>query len=113
MVTKGQLVNPMYDAFIEAGQTSGQGYSDDLNGRETSGVARFCRTVAPDGSRSSAAEAHLHPALCRPNLTLATGQLVSRVEIEDGRAIGVRLLGMPEQAECFRTVCCQYEHESQ
>ncbi len=104
MVTKGQLDNPMYDAFIEAGRTSGQGYSDDLNGREASGVARFCRTIAPDGSRSSAAEAHLHPALGRPNLTLATGQLVSRVELEDDRAIGVRLLGMRKQAGFFKFV---------
>ena len=96
MVTKGQLANPMYDAFLEAGRTSGQGCSDDLNGRHSSGVARFCRTVAPDGYRSSAAEAHLHPALSRPNLTLATGQLVTRVELEDGRAVGVRLLGMPK-----------------
>jgi choline dehydrogenase len=92
-VTKGQLANPMYDALFEAGRTSGQGFSEDLNGRESAGIARFCRTVTPDGYRASAAEAHLQPALGRPNLTLATGQLVSKVELEHGRAVGVRLTG--------------------
>ena len=104
-VTKGQLANPLYDAFIEAGRTSGQGYSDDLNGRDPSGVARFCRTISADGNRSSAAEAHLHPALARPNLTVATGQLVSRVQLEGGRAIGVQLVGNASKRLNFAKCC--------
>ena len=47
----------------------------------------------PQGTRCSAAEAHLLPALGRPNLQLAMRQEVQRVELEAGRAAGVRLAG--------------------
>ena len=39
--------------------------------------------------RASAAAAFLRPALNRPNLKLITNALVSRVEFEKGRAVGV------------------------
>lgn len=41
------------------------------------------------GRRWSAADGYLRPALGRPNLTVATGALATRVTIEDGRATGV------------------------
>ena len=90
-VTEGRLANPMFDALLEAASQSGQGRTDDPNGRQPAGIGRYCRTICSDGSRSSAAEAHLQPALGRPNLTLATGELVEKVELEGGRAVGVRL----------------------
>ena len=87
-VTKGCLDNPLYDAFFEAGITSGQGFSSDLNGYKPEGLARFDSTTK-NGRRASAAVAHLKPALSRQNLTLEVNALAQRVIIESGRAIGV------------------------
>jgi choline dehydrogenase len=41
------------------------------------------------GRRWSAADAYLRPALRRPNLTVVTGALVERVDLDGDRAIGV------------------------
>ena len=87
-VTQGQLQNPLFDALLEAGEQSGQGTSDDLNGFKPEGVARLDSTVK-NGRRSSAAVAYLRPALVRSNLRLITGALVNRILIENHRAVGV------------------------
>ena len=62
-VTKGKLNNPLFDAMFEAGQQSGQGTSEDLNGYKPEGVARLDSTTK-NGKRCSAATAHLRPAIC-------------------------------------------------
>ena len=49
-----KLENPLFDAFLEAGATSGQGRSDDLNGFKPEGLARLDSTIR-DGRRCSAA----------------------------------------------------------
>src|SRR5258706_1646069 len=41
------------------------------------------------GRRSSTARAYLHPAMARPNLTVETHALTTRVRLEGGRAVGV------------------------
>ncbi|HUS53456.1 MAG TPA: GMC family oxidoreductase N-terminal domain-containing protein [Thermohalobaculum sp.] len=87
-VTKGNFDNPLFDAFIEAGDQAGQGRSEDLNGYRPEGVARFDATKK-NGRRCSAAVAHLKPALGRPNLTLLTRAMVQRVVIEGDRATGI------------------------
>ena len=88
-VAKAKLSNPMFDAFLTAGETSGQGRSDDLNGYKPEGLARLDSTIR-DGRRCSAAVAHLKPALSRPNLDLVTHALVEQVLIDNKRAIGVK-----------------------
>ncbi len=45
-----------------------------------------------DGRRWSAADAYLHPAGARPNLTVQTDALATSVVVEGGRAAGVRYL---------------------
>lgn len=87
-VTKGKLENPLYDAFFAAGEQSGQGYSDDLNGFKPEGLARLDSTTK-NGRRSSAAVAHLKPALSRSNVTLKTRALVHRIVIENNCAKAV------------------------
>ena len=87
-VTKGAFEDPLFDAFLEAGQQAGQGYSDDLNGYQPEGVARFDATKR-DGRRCSAAVAHLRPALTRPNVTLHTRAMVQRIVISGNRASAV------------------------
>ena len=89
-VTRGDFENPLYDAFIESGKQAGQGYSDDLNGYNPEGVARFDATKR-HGRRCSAAVAHLRPALARGNVTLLTGAMVQKIETHGNRATAVHV----------------------
>ncbi|MDJ0612450.1 MAG: choline dehydrogenase [Rhizobiaceae bacterium] len=87
-VTKGSYDNPLYNAFLDAGEQAGQGRSEDLNGFQPEGVARFDATHW-NGRRSSAAVAHLRPALKRKNLTLLTRAMVQKIDISGNRATGI------------------------
>jgi choline dehydrogenase len=89
-VSKAKLENPLFDAFLEAGESAGQGVSEDLNAFQPEGVARLDSTTR-DGRRCSAAVAHLKPALSRPNLQLVTQTLVESIILDGKRARGVRL----------------------
>jgi len=75
-------------AWVEAAQQYGLPANGDFNGETTHGVGAYHLSIGRR-LRASAAAAFLHPALKRQNLTLVTGALVSRVEIEHGRATGV------------------------
>ena len=89
-VARAKLENPLFDAFLEAGGSSDQGQSQDLNGFQPEGVARLDSTIR-NGSRCSAAVAHLKPALVRSNLELITQALVECVLLDNKRARGVRI----------------------
>jgi choline dehydrogenase len=88
-VARAKLENPLFDAFLQAGESAGQGVSKDLNGYQPEGVARLDSTIR-NGRRCSAAVAHLKPALKRDNLQLVTHALVEQVLLENKRATGVR-----------------------
>ena len=90
-ITRGPRKNPLFDAFIQAGANAGYGATDDYNGQRQEGFGAFEMTVW-QGERWSAAKAYLRPALKSGNCTMARG-LVEKVEITDGRATGVRLVG--------------------
>lgn len=85
---KGDYENPLYDAFVQASEEAGQGYTDDPNGYQPEGVARLDATKR-DGRRCSAAVAHLRPALARGNVSLITRAMVERIDIAQGRAQGI------------------------
>ena len=90
-VTRGPRRNPLFQAFIESGANAGYGATDDYNGKRQEGFGAFEMTVWR-GRRWSAARAYLRPALATGRCRLVRG-LVERVEIEGGRATGVRLAG--------------------
>ncbi len=87
-VSRASLKNPLFDAFLEAGQQAGQGYTDDPSGYKPEGVTRMDSTKR-NGRRCSAASAHLKPALSRPNLWLETNAQVHRILFEGRRAVGI------------------------
>ena len=87
-VTKGSFENPLFDALEEAGRQSGQGYSEDLNGFNPEGIARFDAT-RKHGRRCSAAVAHLRPALARGNITLLTKAQVVKINMTGNSVSGV------------------------
>jgi choline dehydrogenase len=79
------------EAFVAAARSCGQEANDDFNGARQDGVG-FYQVTQQGGRRWSAADAYLHPAAERPNLTIATDALATGIEIEGGRAVGVRYL---------------------
>lgn len=80
--------NPLYDAFIQAGQQAGYALTEDYNGAQQEGFGAMQMNVRR-GRRWSTANAYLKPAMKRGNLTVYSKVLVQRVEIADGRAVGV------------------------
>ncbi len=88
-VTRGPRLNPLFNAFIKAGEQAGYPLTDDYNGAQQEGFGAMEQTVWR-GTRWSAANAYLHPALKRENLELVRG-LVNRVVIVNGRATGIEI----------------------
>ena len=76
------------DAFAEAAALEGIPRVDDFNVGDNFGSGYF-QVNQKTGVRWSAARGFLKPALGRPNLKLETGVHVTRVLIENGRAVGV------------------------
>jgi choline dehydrogenase len=87
-------------AFLAAARNCGAHANDDFNGPTQDGVGYY-QVTQKAGRRWSAADAYLNPAAGRPNLTVQTDALVTGIEIEGGRATGVRYLrrGVEELAE--------------
>jgi choline dehydrogenase len=85
--------------FVAAARALGLPANDDFNGPQQDGIGYY-QVTQKAGRRWSAADAYLHPAMARPNLTVHTDALVTGVEIEAGRATGVRYLrrGVEETA---------------
>ncbi|WP_339851313.1 choline dehydrogenase [uncultured Nisaea sp.] len=88
-VSRGPRKNPLYHAFVEAGQQAGFEMTEDYNGEKQEGFGPMEMTVY-NGRRWSAANAYLKPALKRPNLTMVSG-LARRVLFDGKRAIGIEI----------------------
>ncbi|MDX1588650.1 MAG: GMC family oxidoreductase N-terminal domain-containing protein [Oleiphilaceae bacterium] len=83
------MANPLYKAFVDAGQEAGYPATADYNGYQQEGFGPMHMTVK-NGVRCSTANAYLHPVRDRHNLTVITQALVHRVLLEEDRAVGVR-----------------------
>ncbi|HET6215199.1 MAG TPA: GMC family oxidoreductase N-terminal domain-containing protein [Micromonosporaceae bacterium] len=81
-------LNPATVAFLAACAELGMRRLGELNEDDTIGYTAVPVTQKR-GRRWSAADAYLRPAMGRPNLTVLTGALVERVEMDEGRATGV------------------------
>jgi choline dehydrogenase-like flavoprotein len=75
--------------FLAAAQESGIPRVPDYNGPEQDGASPV-QVTQRNGKRFSAADAYLRPNMKRENLATVTGAQVLGVEIENGRATGVR-----------------------
>jgi len=82
------MKNPLYRAFIKAGEQAGYGYTEDYNGYRQECFGRMDMTVR-DGVRCSTAMAYLKPAMNRPNLDIQTHALTTRVIMDGKTAVGV------------------------
>jgi choline dehydrogenase len=97
--------HPLTRAWVESARAFGLPANDDFNGAEQDGVGHY-QVTQRRGRRCSTADAYLRPALDRPNLTLATDALATKVLVENGRATGVRYVtsGREEDAVAQREV---------
>jgi len=101
--------NPLYEAWIAAGQAVGLPYNPDYNGAHQTGVCRTQTTIRR-GRRMSTAVAYLGPAKSRPNLEIVTEALVHRVRLDGKRCTGIsyslngRTIDAQARAEVI--LCC-------
>jgi choline dehydrogenase len=97
--------HPLTRSWIESAQAFGLPANNDFNGAEQDGVGYY-QVTQRRGRRWSTADAYLRPALDRPNLTVRTDALATKVLIEKGRAAGVRYVtgGREEEALAQREV---------
>jgi choline dehydrogenase-like flavoprotein len=105
-VSNMRLQRPICDAWVAAAQKAGYPFNPDYNGSTQEGVGYFQLTTR-NGRRCSAAVAFLNPARQRPNLEIITKAQVQNIQIEEGRATGVRYLnasGTEQTITCTREV---------
>lgn len=75
-------------AWVDAAVAWGLKPTDDFNGAEQEGAGLY-QVTCHKGRRWSTADAYLRPVLDRPNLTVITHALATRVVLDGSRAIGV------------------------
>lgn len=83
-------MNPLYDAFIQAGEQAGYPVTEDYNGHQQEGFSPMQMNVA-GGVRQSTANAYLAPARKRSNLTIITGVMAQSVILDGTKATGVEI----------------------
>ncbi|GGB96558.1 oxygen-dependent choline dehydrogenase [Marinobacterium zhoushanense] len=98
-------LNPLYQAFIDAGEQAGYPKTADYNGYCQEGFGPMHMTVR-SGVRASTSNAYLREALARQNLTLQQGVTCRRVLLDGKRASGVEyeLNGKVVQASASKEV---------
>jgi choline dehydrogenase len=85
--------NPIAPAMVEGARSIGMPTFDSNNGRlmEGDGGASIVDLRARDGKRLSAFRTYAFPYMDRPNLTVLTDALVTRLTLEGKRATGVEI----------------------
>jgi choline dehydrogenase-like flavoprotein len=97
--------DPLFDGWLDAAREVDWPFTEDYNGKDQEGFGLAQWTIK-NGRRGSASVAFLRPAMRRPNLTVETSALATRVLLEGSRATGVEYArrGRLEQAFAAREV---------
>jgi len=94
-VSESPLEDSLYDMFVRAGVDAGYPETSDFNGAQQEGFGPYQRTIH-EGERWSASFAYLRPIENeRPNLTIKSTALVSKVVFHGGKAFGVENVSAP------------------
>jgi choline dehydrogenase len=83
-----RYTHPLSHAWVEAATAWGLKPTDDFNGAVQEGAGLY-QVTCHKGHRWSTADAYLRPALDRPNLTVHTHAMTTRVVLDGTRATGV------------------------
>lgn len=89
-VTRTHEPAPLTPRFIEACEQAGIPRNDDCNGASILGAGQSVVNIR-DGRRITSYEAYISPIEDDPRLTVVAHALVTRILVEDGRAVGVEL----------------------
>ena len=88
-VTHVSMKYDISEAYIEAAQSVGIPRNDDINGAEQEGIG-YVQVNMKDGQRWSSADAFLSADVKRrPNLTIVTHALATRVLLDGKKAVGI------------------------
>ena len=100
-----QHVNELSRVFIQAAEQAEYFRNVDFNGPVQRGFGLY-QVTQRQGRRCSTARGYLRPVADRPNLTVRTGALTTRVMLEGQRAVGVeyRRRGLLRQVRAEREV---------
>ena len=88
ILERGSSDNPLFAAFLEAAGQAGYPLTDDANGYQQEGFARFDRSISR-GRRHSASGAYLKPIRHRRNLEVVTRAHVAGIRFRGRTAHGV------------------------
>ena len=88
-VGRGELINPLFQAWLDSAVEAGFPLTDDFNGASQEGAGPFDQSVYK-GRRQSSAQAYLKPITGRSNLTVFTHTQVERINFVGKRATGVQ-----------------------
>ncbi|OYR19509.1 choline dehydrogenase [Brucella thiophenivorans] len=102
-IQRGRRDNPLFKAFVDAGQQAGFEVTDDYNGEKQEGFGPMEQTIH-NGRRWSAANAYLKPALKRPNVKIVKG-LARKIVLDGKRVVGVEI----EAGRSFSTIRARRE----
>ena len=85
--------NPIAPAMVEAARSEGIPAFENHNGRmmEGDGGASILDLIVRNGTRQSVFQSYVFPHMDRPNLTVLTHALVTKVVVEKKRATGVEI----------------------
>lgn len=89
--TTGKCENPLFKAFFDATAQAGYPKTDDVNGYQQEGFGPFDMTTF-QGKRWSTARAYLHPISNRPNLTIKSRSLSTRILFDGNKAAGIEYI---------------------
>ncbi|MGL4767296.1 MAG: choline dehydrogenase [Formosimonas sp.] len=105
-VTASKCNNPLFHAFIQAGQQAGYPHTPDLNGYQQEGFGPMDRTTTPQGRRCSTSLGYLDTAKTRSNLTVKTRALADTIMFDGSKAVGIHYLqgGTRHSARATREV---------
>ncbi len=106
-VERGPADNPLFHAFFAAVQQAGYPLTEDVNGYQQEGFARFDRNIYR-GRRLSAARAYLHPVAKRPNLTIQCRAFTTKICFQGRRAVGVEYMQWGKRQTVYggEVICC-------
>ena len=104
-VSRGKTNHPLHRAFIEAGQQAGYPFTEDMNGYQQEGFGWMDMTIHK-GKRWNSSTGYLRPVLYRPNLSVISKALTTRILFDKKRAIGLEYVhgGLTKEVRAEREI---------
>jgi len=87
-VSNALKTSPLFQVLLDAGRQAGYKLTADFNGEQQEGFGFFQLTIK-NGRRWNTSTAYLAPVMDRDNLKVEVEALITRVLVENGRAIGI------------------------